>query len=232
MEERYSRSVGTLSEIEISRLQSFSAVIIGCGGLGGTVLELLGRMGVVQITVIDGDVFAESNLNRQILSTIQTLGMSKVSAAKDRMALLNPNVTVVDKHEWLTGENAEALLRGHDVVIDALDNIDSRFLIQAACEKLSVPLIHGAIGGWYGQVAVVFPGDRLLDRLYAGRASSGIEAQLGNPSFTPALVAAIQASEAIKVLLGKGESLRHQVLRIDLLENDYTVIPMRAGFEV
>ncbi len=226
MEERYSRSVGTLTVEEIEGLKKASVMIVGSGGLGGIVLELLGRLGVGHISVIDGDIFVESNLNRQILCTTETLGQKKVDAAKARMALVNHQVIVTSIDQWLTANNAYELLKGHDLVIDALDHIDTRFVVQEVCERLDIPLIHGAIGGWYGQVAVIFPKDRLLDKLYKKQGVRGIEASLGNPSFTPTVVASIQAAEAIKVLIGRGDVLRHQVLRIDLLQNDYTVIEM------
>lgn len=226
MNPRYSRSIGTLTEAEIEILQGSKVVIVGCGGLGGTVLELLGRMGVGCITVIDGDVFDSSNLNRQILSTQENLKESKVQSAVKRMALVNDGVKVTPIQEWLTPNNAETLLKGHDLVIDALDTIDTRFVLQGVCDKLKTPLVHGAIGGWYGQVAVVYPGDQLLDRLYPADVRRGIESRMGNPSFTPMVVSALQSAEAIKVLIGRGDVLRHRVLRIDLLENEYTVIDL------
>lgn len=223
---RYSRSVGTLSLPEITKLQGSKVAIVGCGGLGGYVLEMLGRMGVGHLTAIDGDVFEESNLNRQLLAETAGLGTAKAMAAKKRMAAVNPEVAVTAVAQWLTAENAPALLKGHDVIVDALDSITARLMLQQAAETLDIPMIHGAIGGWYGQVTVVFPGDRTLDRLYQQGTAGGLEKKLGNPSFTPALVAAIEAAEVIKLLIGRGELLRNQALRVDLLEHDYTLIDL------
>ncbi len=223
---RYARSVGTLSLAEIKRLQSARVAVVGCGGLGGYVLEMLGRMGVGFLTAVDGDVFEESNLNRQLLSETALMGKSKAAAAKSRMGMVNPEVDVTASQQWLTAESAPGLLQGHDVVVDALDSIEDRRILQQAAEILGIPLVHGAIGGWYGQVAVVFPGDRTLDHLYRGGTQRGLEKQLGNPSFTPALVAAVQAAETIKLLIGRGEVLRNRVLRIDLLEQEYTLIEL------
>lgn len=221
---RYERSIGTVTKQELLRLQGARVAVVGCGGLGGYVLEMLGRMGVGHLTAIDGDVFEESNLNRQLLSETALLGFAKAEAARVRMVAVNPEVSVTALQEWLTEGNAEALLKGHDVVVDALDTIGTRLVLQQAAEMLNIPLVHGAIGGWYGQVAVIFPGDRTLDRLYGENTRSGIEKQLGNPAFTPALVASLQASEVIKILIGRGELLRNRVLRVDLLEHDYTLI--------
>lgn len=221
---RYERSIGTITEQELKRLQEARVAVVGCGGLGGYVLELLGRMGVGHLTAIDGDVFEESNLNRQLLSETALLGTGKAEAARMRMGAVNPEVCVTALRQWLTADNAEALLDGHDVIVDALDSIEVRRLLQKTAEALEIPLVHGAIGGWYGQVAVILPGDRTLDRLYPEGVQKGLEKQLGNPSFTPALVASVQVAETIKLLIGRGELLRNRVLRIDLLEQEYTVL--------
>lgn len=225
---RYSRSVGTLSIFEIEKLQSAKVAVVGCGGLGGYVLEMLGRMGVGNLTAIDGDVFEESNLNRQLLAETALMGVAKAAAAKKRMAAVNPESAVMAVQEWLTADNARFLLAGHDVIVDALDAIGTRMLLQEAAETLNIPLVHGAIGGWYGQVTVILPGDRTLNRLYQAGQQKGLEKLLGNPSFTPALVASIQAAEAIKLLVGRGELLRNRVLRIDLLAQEFTVIELET----
>ena len=224
--ERYSRCIGTLSVPEIEKLHAARVAVVGCGGLGGYVLEMLGRMGVGHLTAIDGDVFEESDLNRQLLSETALLGTSKAVAAKKRMEKVNPEVFVTALQERLSAENAKTLLDIHDVIVDALDNIETRRLLQNVAEELHIPLVHGAIGGWYGQVTVILPGDRTLDRLYRGNQQNGVEKQQGNPSFTPALAAAAQAAETIKLLTGRGELLRNRVLRIDLLEQEYSVIEL------
>ena len=112
------------------------------------------------------------------------------------------------------------ILQGHDIIIDALDDITTRKRVQKVAKDLEIPLIHGAIAGWYGQVCTIMPGDDLLDRLYRTDKSQGEEERLGNPSFTPALVASIEVSEAIKVLLSKGVILRKEVIYIDLLDGE------------
>lgn len=221
---RYTRNLGTLTPLEMLKVQNANVAVVGCGGLGGYVLEMLGRLGVGSLTAIDGDVFEESNLNRQLLSQMALMGTSKAVAARERMREVNPEIGVKAIHQWLTAENAPFLLRGHAVIVDALDSIPARLMLQEAAAQLGTPLVHGAIGGWYGQVTVVFPEDRTLDRLYGSASQAGVEKKLGNPSFTPALVASIQAAETVKLLIGRGELLRNRVLRIDLLEQEYTLI--------
>lgn len=222
--ERYARSLGTLSMDEIETLKTSRVAVVGCGGLGGYVLEMLGRMGIGNLTAIDGDVFEESNLNRQLLAEDRLVGTPKCLAAQARMVAVNPEVKVRPLQEWLTASNGRELLQGHDVIVDALDSIGARKILQEVAEQLGTPLVHGAIGGWYGQVTVILPGDRTLDRLYGTGQQKGVEARLGNPSFTPGLIASIQTSEVIKLLIGRGELLRHRVLRVDLLEHDYILI--------
>lgn len=214
----------TLSSEENDKLKNYKVCVIGCGGLGGYVIEMLGRIGVGFITAVDGDVFQESNLNRQILSDAHSLGKSKSIAAKERMMNVNPLIEVNCVNELLTKENYPKILKGHDVIVDALDSIDARLMLQDACEELNIPLVSGAIAGWYGHVTTVYPRDKTLNIIYGKKIGKGIEARLGNPSFTPALVASIEVSEVIKVLIGRGELLRKRILFIDTLNQDYEVI--------
>jgi len=128
--------------------------------------------------------------------------------------------------EYLTEKNCEEILKGHDILIDALDNAQARLLLEKAAGKLGIPLIHGAIAGWYGQVSVILPGSSVLDKIYHDKHSKGIERELGNLPFTAAVIASIQAAEAIKVLLGKETALNSKVLLIDLLNCEYEIISL------
>jgi molybdopterin/thiamine biosynthesis adenylyltransferase len=224
MTERYSRNMKMLSPEENDSLKGMRVCVIGCGGLGGHIIEMLGRLGVGYITAVDGDVFEESNLNRQLLSSVSVIGKSKALTAKERMAEVNPLININPIYDRLTMENGREIIKDHHVVVDALDNVDSRLNLQDLCAELKIPLVHGAIAGWYGQVTTIFPEDRTLDMIYFDRNIKGLEKELGNPSFTPALVASIEVSEVLKILIGRGELLRKKLLHIDLLTQDYTVI--------
>lgn len=223
---RYERNMEMLSKKENESLRTFKVCVIGCGGLGGYIIEMLGRLGIGYITAIDGDVFDESNLNRQLLSTCENLGKSKSLEVKERMKLVNPDVEINAIMDKITEENVLNIFSNHDVIVDAVDSIETRFLIKDAAKKLNKPMVHGAIAGWYGQVSTIFPGDNTLEKIYPKKFSKGIEKELGNPSFTPALVASIEVSEVLKILLGRGELLRRKVLRIDLYEQLYMVIDL------
>lgn len=223
---RYQRNMKMLTPEENAALKDFKVCVVGCGGLGGYVIEMLGRLGIGHITAIDGDVFDETNLNRQLLSDSESLGKSKAIAAMERMLKVNPLIKVNPVYARFMEENGLALIEGHDVLVDALDNIESRLLLERLAETAGIPLIHGAIAGWFGQVATIFPGDRILGRLYPGGAKHGIEKDLGNPSFTPAMVASIQVGETVKVLIKRGDLLRHKLLMINLLNQQYEIIEL------
>ncbi|WZL72132.1 HesA/MoeB/ThiF family protein [Clostridiaceae bacterium 35-E11] len=224
--ERYRRNIGMLSPQENDQLKNYKVCVIGCGGLGGYIIELLGRLGIGTITAVDGDIFESSNLNRQILSDAHSLGKSKAFTAKERMLSVNPLITVHPIAEKFTRENGKEILAGHHVIVDALDNIESRMILQDITKELNIPFVHGAIAGWYGQVSTVFPEDQTLNIIYSHTAGKGIEQELGNPSFTPSLIASIQVSEVLKILIGRGNLLRKKILYINLLDQEYFTIDL------
>lgn len=220
---RYDRN-RIFSDAEMTKLQATKICIIGCGGLGGYLAEMLVRVGIGEVLLVDGDVFDETNLNRQLYATTNNLGKSKAEEAKKRLATINPDTRIHAYRMTLDQGNVNEMIHGYDLVMDAMDNISTRFIVQKACEALNIPMVHGAIAGWYGQVTTILPGDRTLNRIYQKNEESGIEEELGNPSFTPATIASIQVAEALKVLTGKEEILRNKILMVDLLENEFQVL--------
>lgn len=224
--ERYRRNVGTIGVAGQARLLAAKVAVVGAGGLGGTVVELLARQGVGFLRVIDGDTFAAHNLNRQLLATESNLGVNKAAAAAARVACVNPDVIVDAVPHMLDAGNAAGLLRGLDIVVDALDSIDGRLLLGQAARELGVPLVHGAIAGFTGQVATVLPGDPGLEKIYtrANGASRGIETILGNPAATPAIAAALQVQEVVKLLTGVGEPLSGRLLYFDTELNIFEIL--------
>jgi molybdopterin/thiamine biosynthesis adenylyltransferase len=218
---RYDRNIGTITIEEQQLLKTKSVCVIGCGGLGGGVIENLVRMGVGKLTVVDGDSFDVSNLNRQVLSNEGNIGRSKALEAANQMHQINGEVEINAIEGLLSADNAREIIGGCNVVVDALDNVEARLALEDACDVEGIPLIHGAISGWNGQVGVVMPGSGILHQIYECDMEDGSPT---NPSFTPAVVSALQASETIKVLLGREESLRNKLLMIDLLDHEYEVI--------
>lgn len=225
---RYQRNRQAISVEQQLKLFQSRVAVIGCGGLGGYVIEELARLGVGTIIAIDPDVFEEHNLNRQLLSSPATLGRAKVEAAAARVAEINPAVTLVTMQVAYSPENGRELLNGAQVIVDALDSIQTRLALAKTCTDLGIPMVHGAIGGWYGQTTTQFPGDDTVQKLYRlWVEGKGVEQKLGNPSFTPALVASIEVAEVCKILLGVGEPLHHRKLSINLLEVVFASIDMK-----
>ena len=200
MEERYIRNLGALTEGECLRLREKKVFVAGCGGLGGHIIDMLLRVGVGAMTVADGDVFEQSNLNRQLLSGMDVLGAPKAEAARARAARVNPEVRFTAYDGYVTEENVSAMVKGCDAAMDALDSISARKLLKAECDRQGIPYIYGAISGWTAQAAVSLPGDGLLDALYP---EETVVAGKSSLSFTPALCAAIQSSLCVKLLCGR-----------------------------
>lgn len=220
IDKRYQRNIPSLSEEECALLAEKRVCVIGCGGLGGYVLEHLARIGVGHITAVDGDVFDESNLNRQILSSEALIGTPKADAVARHIGEINSMIQVHPVNCFLTEENAEELIMGHDLVIDALDSPAARIILSAACTKQGITMIHGAVSGWNGQVAVIRPGSRFMENLYQGAEPDRSPSTL---SFTPAVAASIEVAEAVKVLCGRPTQLDSNMLFFDLLTGDFNL---------
>lgn len=219
---RYLRNTGTIGlDGQIKLLQS-TVAIVGAGGLGGTIIELLARQGIGHLIIIDNDRFAEQNLNRQLMSTEKNLGEYKVVVAAKRVGHINSAVTVTTFVDRLTGENAHRLLNGARIVADGLDNLPSRFVVESACRDLGIPYVYGTIAGFSGQLMTIFPGDVGLSCIYGCLGSlpeQGIEVKIGNPSATPAIIAALQVQEIVKIVTGTGKPLRNCLLILDSTES-------------
>jgi len=215
---RYARNVGTIGLEGQAKLLRSTAAVAGLGGLGGYVTEALARMGVGRLTLIDGDVFEEHNFNRQLLSGETKLGILKADEARRRVAEINSAVEVTAHAAMLARESLSQLLEGADVVVDALDRLPIRLILQEGVQALGIPLVHGSVAGFLGQVMTIFPGDPGLCALYGGGElpERGLEAQLGTPAATPMAVAAWEAQEVVKILTGRGEPLRNKLLVMDM----------------
>ena len=225
--ERYCRNNTTLSCAEQIRLLNSHVAVIGQGGLGGTVTEILSRIGVGRLTLVDGDVFEESNLNRQVLATSDTLGVHKAEAGKKRVKIVNPAVEVTPFTEYLVEKNSERILNGCDIAVDCLDSIDSRFTLVEGCRVKGIPMVTAAIGGCTGQASVVFPGDTTLQNIYGppqGRPQKGAEKELGTLPHAAMLMAAIECSEIITILCSGSSNLRNKLLLASIQDHTYETV--------
>lgn len=198
MEQRFLRNIPAITEEQQERLRTRRVFIAGCGGLGGYLSELMLRLGVGGLVAVDGDRFEESNRNRQLLATTGTMGRSKAAAAKQRAQRIAPTVPFTAIHALIDEKNADELIRGCDLALDALDNIRSRKLLENACGRAGIPLVHGAVRGWMAQACVCLPGERRLESIYPDEEAHPDKSVL---PFAPALCASLQASLALKLLL-------------------------------
>jgi len=211
----------TIAEQEI--LRNKHVFVAGCGGLGGYIIELLSRIGVGHLTVADGDDFSDSNLNRQLLSEMASLGVNKAEQAVKRIRAIDPDINITAVTKMITTENVKQLISGCDLVIDALDNAASRLILAQGAAELGIIVVTGAISGWYGRVTVLRPEDADIAAFLWSNDSSSAKGNLGH---TAACIASIQASEAVKVLLGRPGTLVRKFLEVDLLNADFTTIDL------
>lgn len=219
---RYLRNIGTIGiEGQIKLLRS-TVVVCGVGGLGGTIIELLARQGIGHLVIVDKGRFVENNLNRQIIATEGDLRKSKVKAAAGRVKKINSAVVVTPINKTINSQTVTEFIKNADVVLDGLDNFMTRQIVANACNKLKIPFVHGAIAGFCGQMMTILPGDEGFKAIcdISGRKSGcGIETLTGNPAATPAIIAAWEVQEAIKIITEIGDLIRDQLIFLDFLDN-------------
>jgi molybdopterin/thiamine biosynthesis adenylyltransferase len=228
--ERYARNMRTFSLEDQAALLRARVGVVGLGGLGGTVAEVLARMGVGRLTLVDGDRFEESNLNRQLLSTVDGLGQLKSEAAQARVGRINPSVDVNALTEFVTADNAGAVLEGCNVVVDCLDNLRTRFVVEDACRRIGCPLVSAAVAGASGHVTTIFPEDTGLRLIYGEPGQlplKGAETALGTLPHAVVFLATLECAEVVKVILKKGSLLRHKLLVADLMDGIVEVMNLR-----
>ena len=225
--ERYSRHL-KLPEIGAKgqrRLEAATAVVIGAGGLGSPAAFYLAAAGIGRLRLVDDDVVDRSNLQRQILHADADTGLSKVDSAETRLSALNPRVDIEPVRERLTSGNVERLLLDADVVLDGADNFPARYLLSDACVQLHKPLVYGAVHRFEGQVSVFDAGRQrgkapcyrcLFPEPPLPEAAPNCS-EVGVLGVLPGVIGLLQATEAMKLLLGLGEPLAGRLLHFDAL---------------
>jgi molybdopterin/thiamine biosynthesis adenylyltransferase/rhodanese-related sulfurtransferase len=223
--ERYARHL-VLPEIGLAgqkKLLRARVVLIGAGGLGAPIALYLAAAGVGTLTLIDDDVVERSNLQRQIIHADARIGMPKVESARSALNALNPSIRIEAVRERVRAANVEALLHGHDVIIDGADNFPARYLLSTASLRLGLPLVYGAVHRFSGQVSVFDPrrADSPCYRCLFPQPPSAAEApncsEAGVLGVMPGIVGLLQANEALKLILGVGEPLVGRLLCHDAL---------------
>ena len=208
--DRYARNFTSLTKNQQELLKDSNIAIVGLGGLGGYVLENLLRLGVQKFTLIDMDVFEVTNLNRQLLSTEKNLGNYKTEEAALRAKSINSSVKLKLFTETLN-ENSVHILEETDLVIDALDSISGKLNLEKLCNKMNLPLIYGAISGYYGQIALSTNDNRMVSKIYSN--VEDYENTLGNLPMTCMITASLQCNLALKYLFK--ENIEDELIFVD-----------------
>jgi adenylyltransferase/sulfurtransferase len=232
---RYSRhillpEVGGKGQKKLSQAKIF---VVGAGGLGSPVALYLAAAGIGTIGLIDSDVVDLSNLQRQILHHTPDVGRSKVLSAKEKIYALNPEVTVETYEDRFTASNALELIKPYDIVIDGVDNFPAKFLINDACYFADKPLVHGGILRFDGRVFSIIPKKSACYRCIfkepppAGLVPSCQEA--GIIGVVAGIIGTIQATEAIKLILGIGQPLTDRILDFDALKTSFREIKTKRN---
>ena len=227
--EVYARNQKRLSSEDQIKLLQSNVAVIGLGGLGGTVTEILARIGVGSLTLVDGDHFDDSNLNRQLLSSTDVLGEQKAAVAEKRVKVVNPAVETKAVSSFLTAENAPEFLKGADIAIDCLDSITDRFTLEAACRKMAIIMVSAAIGGTSGQLTVTYPEDQGLSRIYGPpekAAHRGVEKTMGTLPFAAITLAAMECAEVVAMAVGNPSGLRNRLLITDLIDHSLEIVEL------
>ncbi len=214
---RYSKNIGTLTKAGQQELNEKKVLVIGSGGLGGVVLEGLARMGVKTIGVCDFDVFDETNLNRQLLATEDALGKLKTSIATKRIKSIDKTISVNSYSEAFPNGAIDNDIDNYDIIIDCLDSLQTRLLLEKYCIDKNKLVIHGAIGGYYGTIGVISNENRLIEKFTKNmdNDTESTDKIMGNPYSIVAVIGALQVHLAINVLLGR-EYLKKGFYYIDI----------------
>jgi molybdopterin/thiamine biosynthesis adenylyltransferase len=224
-----------VGEVGQQRLLDAKVLLLGAGGLGSPAALYLAAAGVGTIGIIDMDVVDESNLQRQILHNLDRIGDRKVDSAKKTITLLNSDVDVVTYDVRLGADNVLDIIDGYDVIVDGTDNFPTRYLVNDASLVKRIPVVHGSIFRFEGQVTVFHPYVGPCYRCMipepppAELAPSCSEA--GVLGVLPGIIGSIQAMEAIKIILGLGESLAGRILSYDSLEESFRTFNVRRDPE-
>jgi molybdopterin/thiamine biosynthesis adenylyltransferase len=228
-----SRQMSIVTRSEQQRFKDAKITIIGCGGIGGETIEMLARMGIGELVLVDKDAYDLSNLNRQTLATIKDLGLVKSEVAAEKVRLINPYVKTTTFNEHIDQSNIDKVIGDSDIVIDALDNVLTRVIVSRKAKEKGIPYIHGAIHGTMGQITVFLPNsDKTYEEMFnlpsVGKelndetiealmnVTSGVPPVIGP---TPNLIGCLEAIEAYKIITGVGKvTVAPKILTFDLLD--------------
>ncbi|MEW6002295.1 MAG: molybdopterin-synthase adenylyltransferase MoeB [Nitrospirota bacterium] len=210
--------IGEEGQEKIARARVF---IVGVGGLGSPVGYYLTAAGVGTIAIIDDDNVGLSNLQRQIAHSVKTLGRPKVESARDTFESLNPEVKITAIKQRLTKENILDFIRDYDIVADCSDNFPTRFLVNDACVMAKKPLVSGAVSEFEGQIMTIMPGGPCYRCLFEEPLFGPSPREIGILGVVPGVIGVLQATEVLKLIIGKGEILKGRLLTYNSLTSTF-----------
>ena len=226
--ERYDRQIMIkgFGEEGQEKLKRAKVIIAGGGGLGSPLSIYLAAAGVGMIRIIDHGSVELSNLNRQVLYWEEDIGRRKVTSAVEKLKKLNPEIKIEAIEETITEANVSQLVAGFDLVVDAMDNLPTRYLLNKAALEKDIPFFHGAVYGFEGRAMTIIPGKiACLECVYHGVTTS--EKELPVIGVAPAVIGCIQAVEVIKYIVGIGELLTNRLLIYDGLNLKFTELNVK-----
>ena len=228
-----SRQMSIATRSEQQRFKDAKITVIGCGGIGGETIEMLARMGIGELVLVDEDAFDMSNLNRQTFASLPELGLEKSKVVAEKVRLINPYVKTTVFSEHADQTNMEKIIGDSDIVIDALDNVLTRVIASRKAKEFKIPFIHGAIHGTMGQITVFMPNseksyEEMFNLPSLGKeldeetlealknVTSGVPPVIGP---TPNMIGCLEAIEAYKIITGVGKvTVAPKILTFDLLD--------------
>ena len=225
---RYAKNFRALTLAEQRKLCESRVLICGCGGVGGVLINLLSRAGVGTLRLVDGSTFAPSNLNRQWFCDTHALSRPKAEVANERIRAINPLIEVEAFSTRMDGDNAGDLIRGMDLVVDALDDLPVRFLLAEAAKHAKIPFIHAAATGWWGQISTFLPVSFFdLHDVYGQETEQDPAVEMmGALGPAPAVIGSLVAFEAIRLLSGRNSAYADQLLYLDGESGRMDVVPL------
>jgi len=214
---RYQRQILLFGKAGQEKLKGAKVFIAGAGGLGSSISIYLAVAGIGKITIADHDTVALSNLNRQILHRYSEIGRKKADSAREKLIKMNPDIEIVVTLSTIEPGNADKLVGDADLIIDAMDNFPTRYLLNKVALTRNVPLFFGAVNGFYGQTTSIIPGKTACLRcIFPAPPPSAVFPVVGA---TPGIIGCIQATEVIKYIVGLGSLLENRLLIWDGLQS-------------
>lgn len=232
--EMMERQKGILDRNQQIKLKKSQITVIGCGGIGGATLEMLARMGAGKLRIVDKDVFEITNINRQLMSSMKSIGSPKTVITHEKLLSINPDINIESFNQELNDQNVFKILQGSQIVIDALDNLLTRIIVSRCTRKLNIPFIHGAIHGTMGQLTVFARPTPTYEELFklpsqGQKLTEEVTSKVLNLNKevppvigpVPNIVGCLQAFEAVKLITGKGNPIMApHVLMFDLWKEE------------